>query len=104
LGPFGEDSVRLLRIGETVIEVVKPCSRCVVTTTDQDTAERGREPLRTLATYRTRERGIQFGQHCVPRTRGTLTVGGPVGVIGRKCLRRRRRLGFPARFPSSVRG
>ncbi|XRQ09744.1 MOSC domain-containing protein [Actinomadura welshii] len=81
LGAFGEDGVRLLRVGETVIEVVKPCSRCVVTTTDQDTAERGREPLRTLATYRTRDRGIQFGQNCVPRTLGTLTLGDPVEVL-----------------------
>lgn len=81
LGPFGEDSARLLRIGETVIEVVKPCNRCVITTTDQNTAERGREPLRTLSTYRTRDRGIQFGQNCVPRTLGTLAVGDPVEVL-----------------------
>ncbi|GAA4238794.1 MOSC domain-containing protein [Actinomadura meridiana] len=81
LGAFGEDDVRLLRIGETVIEMVKPCGRCVVTTTDQDTGERGREPLRTLATYRTRDRGIQFGQNCVPRTLGTLTLGDPVKVL-----------------------
>ncbi|MFS2293843.1 MAG: MOSC N-terminal beta barrel domain-containing protein [Actinomadura sp.] len=42
LGAYGEDSVRLLRIGETVVEVVKPCARCLITTTDQATAERGR--------------------------------------------------------------
>ncbi|TDC97059.1 MOSC N-terminal beta barrel domain-containing protein [Actinomadura sp. 7K507] len=81
LGAFGEDSARLLRIGEAVIETVKPCSRCVITTTDQRTAERGREPLRTLATYRTRDRGIQFGQNCVPRTLGTLRPGDPVEVL-----------------------
>lgn len=81
LGPYGEDDVRLLRVGEAVIEMVKPCSRCVVTTTDQRTGERGREPLRTLATYRTRDRGIQFGQNCVPRTLGTLTLGDRVEVL-----------------------
>jgi uncharacterized protein YcbX len=81
LGPYGEDDVRLLRVGETVIEMVKPCSRCVITTTDQETAERGREPLRTLASYRTRDRGIQFGQNCVPRTLGTLAVGDPIEVL-----------------------
>ena len=81
LGAFGEDAVRLLRVGGTVIEVVKPCSRCVITTTDQETAERGREPLRTLAAYRNRDRGIQFGQYCVPRTLGTLTLGDPVEVL-----------------------
>jgi uncharacterized protein YcbX len=81
LGAYGEDSARLLRIGETVIEAVKPCSRCIITTTDQETGERGREPLRTLAAYRTRDRGIQFGQNCVPRTLGTLTLGDPVEVL-----------------------
>lgn len=81
LGAYGEDSVRLLRIGETVVEVVKPCARCLITTTDQATAERGREPLRTLASYRTRDRGILFGQNCVPRKLGTLTVGDPVEVL-----------------------
>ncbi|WP_433475793.1 MOSC domain-containing protein [Spirillospora sp. CA-142024] len=81
LGPYGEDGVRLLRIGEAVIEMVKPCSRCVVTTTDQRTGERGREPLRTLASYRTWDRGIQFGQNCVPRALGTLTVGDPVEIV-----------------------
>ncbi|TDD24548.1 MOSC domain-containing protein, partial [Actinomadura sp. KC06] len=70
LGAYGEDDARLLRIGETVIEVVRPCTRCVITTTDQDTGERGREPLRTLAAYRARDRGIQFGQNCVPRRPG----------------------------------
>lgn len=81
LGPYGEDSMRLLRIGGTVIEAVKPCARCLVTTTDQDTGERGREPLRTLASYRTRDRGIQFGVNCVPRTTGTLAVGDPVEIL-----------------------
>ncbi|MFG2090948.1 MULTISPECIES: MOSC domain-containing protein [unclassified Spirillospora] len=81
LGAFAEDTARLLRVGETVIEAVKPCSRCVITTTDQETAERGREPLRTLAAYRSRDRGIQFGQNCVPRTLGTLALGDPVEVL-----------------------
>lgn len=86
LGGFGEDSVRLLRVGGTVIEIVKPCARCVITTTDQETGVKGQEPLRTLATYRTRQMpgegpGLIFGQNAVPRTLGTITVGDPVEVI-----------------------
>jgi uncharacterized protein YcbX len=83
LGPFGEDEVRRLRIGPTEIEMVKPCARCIITTTDQDTGERGREPLRTLARYRTADRGIRFGQNAVPRVLGTLTVGDTVEVVER---------------------
>ncbi|REE97522.1 MOSC domain-containing protein [Thermomonospora umbrina] len=81
LGPFGEDRARLLRIGATTVELVKACARCIVTTTDQRTGERGREPLRTLAAYRTVDRGIRFGQNGVPRTLGTLRVGDPVEVL-----------------------
>ncbi|MFA1548870.1 MOSC domain-containing protein [Actinomadura chokoriensis] len=81
LGPYAEDDVRLLRVGAAVIEMIKPCARCLITTTDQETAERGREPLRTLAAYRTRDRAIQFGYNAVPRLLGTLTVGDDVEVL-----------------------
>ncbi|KAB2348531.1 MOSC domain-containing protein [Actinomadura rudentiformis] len=83
LGAFGEDTVRRLRIGATEIELVKACARCVITTTDQESGERGREPLRTLARYRTIDRGIRFGMNGVPRTTGPLAVGDPVEVLER---------------------
>ncbi|MCW2914915.1 MAG: domain containing protein [Actinomycetia bacterium] len=83
LGPFGEDSLRLLRIGDVVIELVKPCTRCVLTTVDQDTAVKGHEPLRTLASFRNIDGKILFGQNGIPRTLGTLRVGDPVEVLER---------------------
>ncbi|RFU40752.1 MOSC domain-containing protein [Actinomadura logoneensis] len=83
LGPYGEDGVRLLRVGETVVELVKPCARCVITTTDQRTAARTHEPLRTLATYRKRDGGLVFGQNAVPRELGTLRTGDPVEILER---------------------
>ncbi|MEV5750120.1 MOSC N-terminal beta barrel domain-containing protein [Actinoallomurus sp. NPDC052308] len=88
LGAWGEDSVRFLRIGEVELELVKPCARCVITTTDQETAIKGREPLRTLATYRTHtfpdgDRGVIFGQNAVPRALGTINVGDDVTVFSR---------------------
>jgi uncharacterized protein YcbX len=88
LGAWGEDSVRFLRIGDVELELVKPCTRCVITTTDQETAVKGREPLRTLASYRTRtlpdgERGVVFGQNAIPRTLGTIGVGDGVTVLSR---------------------
>lgn len=66
LGPFGEDRVRELRAGALRLQPVKPCTRCTITMTDQDTATvDAAEPLRTLKTYRwDRElRGITFGQN-----------------------------------------
>ncbi|HMW97140.1 MAG TPA: MOSC domain-containing protein [Flavobacteriales bacterium] len=51
---FQEDGWKEIRIGTTRFSLVKPCGRCVITTTDQRTGERGPEPLRTLAAYRKR--------------------------------------------------
>jgi uncharacterized protein YcbX len=85
LGAWGEDSVRSVRIGDVELELVKPCVRCVITTTDQETAVKGREPLRTLATYRTLtfpdgDRGVIFGQNAVPRSLGTIAIGDAVSI------------------------
>ncbi|MDX6742039.1 MOSC domain-containing protein [Actinocorallia sp. A-T 12471] len=85
LGAYGEDSVRRIAIGDVEIEFVKPCGRCVITTVDQETGVKGREPLATLARYRTvtfdGERLIVFGQNAVPRTTGSLHVGQSVEVL-----------------------
>ena len=73
--PHVEDTLRRFRIGDLELEVVKPCDRCVLTTTDQSTAERGPEPLRTLAAYRKVGSKVLFGQNVVHYTTGRLTVG-----------------------------
>lgn len=61
-----EDGWRALRAGDAEIALVKPCTRCAITTTNQQTGEvEGEEPLRTLRSYRwdARLRGITFGQN-----------------------------------------
>ena len=63
------------------MRVAKPCGRCVVTTVDQDTGEsRGPEPLKTLASFRTRNGKAMFGQNLVPDAEGTIRVGDDVTV------------------------
>jgi uncharacterized protein YcbX len=69
-GPFAEDDWHSVEIGGIRLRIVKPCARCVVTTTDQATAERGREPLRTLATYRKVDGKVMFGQNAVHENTG----------------------------------
>jgi uncharacterized protein YcbX len=76
--PYEEDTWASIRIGEMAMHVVKPCDRCVITTTDQVTAERGKEPLRTLAMYRNVDGKVFFGQNLVHQGRGKLHVGAPV--------------------------
>ncbi|KFG76939.1 MOSC domain-containing protein [Streptomyces mutabilis] len=80
--PWAEDGWSRVTVGEVAFRVAKPCGRCVVTTTDQDTAERGREPLHTLGLHRRADGKLVFGQNLVPLGRGTIRVGDPVRVCG----------------------
>jgi MOSC domain-containing protein len=92
--PWAEDGWpgRRLRIGSATFRAAGPCGRCVVTTTDQRTGERGHEPLRTLGKHR---RGLRvsggwrvgqdqvggkllFGTNLIPDGPGRVEVGGPV--------------------------
>ncbi|QMU31487.1 MOSC domain-containing protein [Adhaeribacter radiodurans] len=79
--PFVEDTWREFTIGHQNFAAVKPCSRCVLTTVNQDTAEKGTEPLRTLATYRTKNNKVMFGQNVLPRSVGNfLQTGSPISI------------------------
>ncbi|MFC9701167.1 MOSC domain-containing protein [Streptomyces sp. NPDC056943] len=79
--PWAEDGWTRLAVGEVTFRVARPCGRCVVTTTNQFTAERGKEPLRSLALHRKRDGRVIFGQNLVPEHRGTVRVGDPVKIL-----------------------
>jgi len=84
LHPFDEDAWQTIRIGDVILALVKPCGRCVVTTTDQATGAVSREPLRTLATYRAVRRKVCFGQNALLASEpGVIRVGDRVHVLGR---------------------
>ncbi len=78
--PHAEDGWRRLSIGGLGFRVAKPCSRCVITTRDQATGERGAEPLRTLATYRREGHRVLFGMNVVHEGGGSIALGDRVGV------------------------
>ena len=80
--PHAEDSWKAIRIGDVDFRVVKPCSRCVVVTTNQQTGDRGLEPLQTLATYRLQDGEVMFGQNLVHSGVGTVRVGDQVLILG----------------------
>lgn len=80
--PYEEDGWSRIRIAGIVFGVVKPCARCPITTVDQQTAERAKEPLRTLATYRSVPgRGVMFGQNLVHDRDGVIRVGDEVELV-----------------------
>lgn len=81
--PHIEDQWRRIRIGDCEFDVVKPCSRCVLTTIDPDTAAPAPdgEPLATLKTYRRSPNGVTFGQNIIPRLTGVMATGMSVRVL-----------------------
>lgn len=78
---YAEDSWQRIRIGALTFRVVKPCSRCKVTTIDPYTAETGKEPLQTLASYRRWDNEVWFGMNLVHDGSGTLYAGDVVEVL-----------------------
>ena len=81
-GPFAEDAWTRIRVGMVTFEVAKPCARCATTTVEQESAVRGKEPLRTLATFRRGTDGVLFGQNVAHHAPGSLRVGDDVVVLG----------------------
>jgi hypothetical protein len=79
--PWAEDSWRRIQIGPVPFRVAKPCGRCVVTTIDQQTAERGRQPLAMLGRRRRFGQQLVFGQNLIPDATGTIRVGDTVRVL-----------------------
>lgn len=80
---YAEDAWKRIRIGDVVLRAAAPCGRCIVTTTDQHTLARTKEPLRTLAGYRRSGEGeVMFGQNYIHETKtGTLRAGAPVEIL-----------------------
>jgi uncharacterized protein YcbX len=83
--PHAEDAASALTTQDIELRLVKPCTRCPITATNQLTAEVGKEPLRTLATYRRDEKlgGVTFGLNAiVARGMGArLRVGMPLTLL-----------------------
>ena len=79
--PWAEDGWQRVQVGDIILRIVKPCGRCAITTTDQVTSERGREPLRTLGRHRNIDRRLVFGQNAIPETTGVLRVGETFSVL-----------------------
>lgn len=73
--PFIEDDLGIFHLGEAIFKRVKPCSRCIITTTDQLTGKRSKEPLKTLSEYRKIEQKVLFGQNLVCLREGRVKTG-----------------------------
>lgn len=79
--PYAEDRWKKIRIGQMIFHLVTKCERCTVPTVDQDTAERSKEPLKTLSAYRVENNKIMFGKNAIHESEGELTLGQKVEVL-----------------------
>jgi len=67
LPPFAEDRIASLRIGNINLRLVKPCTRCIIPSTDQQTGVRSTDPTPTLRKFRFDRtlRGVTFGENAI---------------------------------------
>lgn len=78
--PFQEDEMKQFDVAGITFYGVKPCARCVIPTIDQQTAEKSKEPLKTLHTYRQRNNNVYFGQNLLFSGTGTVRVGDAITI------------------------
>ena len=82
--PFEEDTMAQFSINEINFYGVKLCDRCVITTTNQETGIKGKEPLRTLAKYRMTNNKVLFGQNVLCGGEGMISVGDQIKIVKTK--------------------
>ncbi|SDJ31359.1 hypothetical protein SAMN05444157_2778 [Frankineae bacterium MT45] len=63
---FVEDQWRHIRIGAMTFRAVKACDRCVLTTINPETAQKGKEPITTMASRRRWDGATWFGVNLIP--------------------------------------
>jgi uncharacterized protein YcbX len=82
--PYEEDEIEKVEINGIIFYGVKLCSRCVLTTINQETMEKGKEPLKTLATYRMQNNKIYFGQNILYNKAGIIHIGDELIIKNKK--------------------
>jgi len=80
---YSEDQWKKIKIGKVEFDVVKKCSRCILTTIDPNTGvkNKNREPLETLSQYRKNDGDIFFGMNLIPRNIGMINLTDKVKKI-----------------------
>lgn len=87
--PWEDDFWQIIEIGGVEFDLVKPCTRCIMTTQDQQSGSRQvPTPMPAMARLRMsgdyRVSGVLFGWNAVPLGTGMLRVGDEVKVLARR--------------------
>jgi len=80
-GPFVEDTWAEIKIGDVLLSGAKPCARCPLVNVDPLTGESDKKTLKALASFRTINHKVYFGQQFVPISLGEIQVGMDVQAI-----------------------
>ena len=79
---YEEDRWRQLQIGEAILDLVKPCGRCVMINVNPLTAEKNPAVLKGLAVNRTAGNKVLFGMNAISRSNGlSIEVGMKVHLL-----------------------
>lgn len=86
---WAEDSWEAVKIGEVLFRLVKPCTRCIMTTQDQTSGSREiASPMAAMGRIRmSADRsvpGVLFGWNAVPVGKGLLKVGDVAQSVGER--------------------
>lgn len=76
-----EDGWEEFQTGGITFKFVALCGRCKLTTVDPLTGEGGDEPLKTMTSYRRKERGIMFGGYYAHLQEGRIRRGDPLSLL-----------------------
>jgi len=82
--PFEEDHWGDFSVGDVDFYSIKPCARCMVVTIDQQTGLSGKEPIKTMATFRQRDHKIYFGLNACVKNGGVISAGDTVILLNNK--------------------
>lgn len=85
--PFIEDTMKEFAINECKFFGVKPSARCVITTINPHTGQKGKEPLKALSAYRRKESRVYFGENVIAASAGRISISDPITILQTKdCL------------------
>jgi uncharacterized protein len=79
--PYEEDTMQEFVINKISFYGVKLCSRCAITTVNQDDASKSKEPLKTFASYRQKNNKVYFGQNLLAKGYSSIKVGDQITII-----------------------
>jgi len=80
---YAEDHWKKIKIGNIEFDLVKTCSRCILTTIDPNTGVKNKDgqPLKELSNYRKEGNKILFGMNLIPRNTGFIHLNDKVELI-----------------------